>query len=65
VQIHNHDHSSAPTLRRERRSDRLTVPPCERCGSRNTAAACRTDYVVYVRCSDCGEVWSLPKPEHE
>jgi hypothetical protein len=65
VQIHHHDHPSTPPLRRERRGDRLIVPPCERCGSRDTAAACRTDYVVYVRCSDCGEVWSLPKPEHE
>ena len=65
MQLHHHDHSSAPPLRRERRSDRLTVPPCERCGSRNTAAACRTDYVIYVRCSDCGDVWSLPKPNHE
>jgi predicted nucleic-acid-binding Zn-ribbon protein len=49
----------------DRRLQRLTVPPCKRCGSASTGVATRTDYVLYVRCQTCGYVWSLPKPGRE
>ena len=46
----------------ERRTDRAAVPPCERCAREHVHVATRTAYVLYVRCADCGHVWSLPKP---
>ena len=46
----------------ERRTDRAAVPPCERCAREQVHVATRTAYVLYVRCADCGHVWSLPKP---
>jgi hypothetical protein len=44
------------------RLHRLAVPPCTSCGSDRTAVVSRTPYVVYLRCSYCGDVWSLPMP---
>ena len=49
----------------ERRQQRLTIPPCENCGSTSTGVATRTEYVVYLRCPACWYVWSLPKPGRE
>ena len=47
----------------ERRgSDRITIPTCQHCGGADTAVATRTDYVVYIRCAACLQVWSVPKP---
>ena len=46
----------------ERRADRLALPPCPACESRDTHVATRTEYVLYVRCPNCGNVWSVPKP---
>ena len=46
----------------ERRRARLLISACRKCGSAGAAVVSRTDYVVYVRCSPCGSVWSLPKP---
>jgi hypothetical protein len=44
------------------RVHRLAVPLCTSCGSDRTAVVSRTPYVVYVRCSYCGAVCSLPMP---
>jgi hypothetical protein len=49
----------------ERRRNRLTPPPCSACGGNRTHVASRTDYYLYVRCEECGSVWSVPKPGHE
>jgi hypothetical protein len=46
----------------ERRAERLALPPCLACDCRDTQVATRTEYVVYVRCPNCGDVWSVPKP---
>ena len=27
-----------------------------------TAVVTRTDYVLYLRCPTCSQVWSVPKP---
>ena len=39
---------------------RVAVARCTECDSRNASIATRTDYVLYVRCADCGSVWSIP-----
>jgi hypothetical protein len=49
----------------DRRKHRLQLPPCSGCGSTKTAVATRTPYVLYVRCSSCACVWSIPKPGTE
>jgi hypothetical protein len=49
----------------ERRRERVQPPPCSECGSTKTDIATRTPYVLYVRCSACAFVWSVPKPGRE
>ena len=57
--------SDAPTKpaapRTERRQARFSPPPCPKCAAK-TAVVTRTDYVLYVRCTACAYVWSVPKP---
>ena len=45
----------------ERRICRLAIEPCQHCGH-DPQVVSRTSFVVYVRCADCGEAWSVPKP---
>jgi len=52
----------AAPLATDRRRKRLEPPPCDACASASTRVVVRTDFFLYVRCSDCGFVWSLPKP---
>jgi hypothetical protein len=54
--------SLPPHERAERRSNRLTIPKCLHCGSEKTDVFDRTDYWLYVRCSDCAFIWSMRKP---
>jgi len=49
----------------DQRHERVTIQPCKYCGSGDTAVASRTEYVVYIRCGACLQVWSVPKPGHE
>ena len=56
--------NEGPRRRDQRRRDRLAVPTCQSCGSPATTVVSRTDYVVYVRGTDCSWVWGLPKPGH-
>jgi hypothetical protein len=49
----------------DRRRQRIPVSPCETCGETRVAIASRTDYVVYFRCPDCRQFWSVPKPGRE
>ena len=49
-------------VRPERRANRLVAPPCSACGRDRLRAILRTDYVVYFRCDDCGNVRSIAKP---
>jgi ribosomal protein S27E len=46
---------------RENRLGRAVIHPCQQCGH-NPTVVTRTPYVVYVRCANCGETWSVPKP---
>ncbi len=46
----------------ERRAERLALPSCPSCTARATHVATRTDYVLYLRCPKCANVWSIPKP---
>jgi hypothetical protein len=45
----------------ERRMNRITIPPCERCGSSNPTIAARLADTLSVRCSVCAHVWSVAK----
>jgi len=33
---------------------------CSRCGSRNVVLGTQTTWYVYLRCSDCNEIWAFP-----
>jgi Zn ribbon nucleic-acid-binding protein len=57
--------SGSASVRVERRTQHIELPPCPECRSTDTSVATRTDYVVYARCADCGFVWSIPKPGQE
>ena len=48
-----------------RKSDRLNVSGCLACRATNARviAALRTDSAVYFRCVDCGNFWSMSKPD--
>jgi flavoprotein len=47
----------------DRRKERLRLPPCQTCRTAvPVAVVSRTDYVLYLRCSGCGGVRSVPKP---
>jgi len=43
----------------------FTPPPCQSCGSTKTEVIVRTDWVLYIRCESCAQVWSVPKPGRE
>ena len=49
----------------ERRGlSRLVVRPCEQCQTiENVVAVSRTECAVYFRCSRCGLVYAMTKPE--
>jgi uncharacterized Zn finger protein len=34
---------------------------CRRCGGLRIQAVMMTTMVVYLRCEDCGEIWSIPQ----
>jgi uncharacterized Zn finger protein len=44
---------------------RPETPPCQRCQTSVVLCVVRTEMVVYFRCTQCGEVWSTPKPDVE
>lgn len=49
----------------ERRlSARPPNPACLRCEAPGVSVALRTAFVLYYRCAVCGEIWSVPKPDH-
>lgn len=37
-----------------------TDQPCSVCKAPAVPLALRTAYVLYYRCPDCGEIWTLP-----
>ena len=41
------------------------VITCLQCGAPGATAVIHTDYVKYLRCTLCGEVWSVPKSSVE
>ena len=45
----------------ERRVCRNPLPRCAQCSSRNVQVAYRVERSLYMRCSDCFYVWSVPK----
>ncbi len=42
--------------------DRLQIPPCEKCGAGEVVVTMRTPYVIYTRCSKCGDIRVFQKP---
>jgi transcription elongation factor Elf1 len=47
-----------------RASSRLVVRSCERCETgEHVVAVSRTERAVYFRCSQCGLVYAMTKPE--
>ena len=34
---------------------------CRRCGGLRVQTVMMTTMVVYLRCEDCGEIWSIPQ----
>jgi hypothetical protein len=44
---------------------RLPDPKCPRYSEPDPVATLRTDFVVYFRCEDCGEIWAMDKPARE
>lgn len=46
----------------DRRRERVAIPPCPKCAAGAARPTLRTDYVIYLRCSQCAHVWSVPKP---
>ena len=57
------DTTTGPPGGTERRVARLTPAPCANCGTADPVVATRTDYVLYLRCSKCFHVWSVPRPD--
>jgi hypothetical protein len=49
----------------ERRINRLTIPACDMCGSRNVPVIGRAESWLYLRCSYCAFVSTTPKPGTE
>jgi uncharacterized Zn finger protein len=45
--------------------NRLKPPPCSTCGHDPCRVTLRTDYYLYLRCEQCGSVWSVTKPGYE
>ncbi len=54
-----------PSDRLHRREMRFDPPPCPKCALIHTHVATRTEYFLYVRCRECGHVWSVAKPGAE
>jgi hypothetical protein len=46
----------------DRRQHSRETPPCPQCSTPHVHVASRTDYVLYLRCPSCFQVWSIPKP---
>jgi hypothetical protein len=46
-------------------AQRRETPPYTRCQGSIVVCALRTAIVVYFRCTECGEVWSVAKPDVE
>ena len=49
----------------ERRINRITIPPCGRCGSSKPVVIARSADALSVRCSVCAHVWSVANSEVE
>jgi len=45
-----------------RRANRPALEWCPACGGSDAKVVLRTDFVVYARCPDCGDVRAVPKP---
>ncbi|MBI2835130.1 MAG: hypothetical protein HYX76_11965 [Acidobacteria bacterium] len=37
------------------------LPSCAACGSTQVKIVLTTDFVRYLRCTECGAVWTLPR----
>ena len=46
----------------ERRVARLELPVCPTCGNAAVSITLRTDWVIYLRCPACSNMWNAPKP---
>ena len=46
----------------ERRVARLALPACPTCRNVAISVTLRTDWVIYLRCQACSDVWNAPKP---
>jgi hypothetical protein len=56
------------TIRRKpdrRGPDRLEFPLCRVCGLADHVVVLRTDYVVHLRCPECGDLRPIGKPRRE
>jgi hypothetical protein len=51
-----------PVVRNLRAPTRLPDPKCPLCGEPDPVGTLRTEFVVYFRCDNCGEIWVLDKP---
>jgi hypothetical protein len=45
-----------------RRANRPALEWCRACGGSESKVVLRTDFVVYTRCRDCGDVRAVAKP---
>ena len=54
--------SPVARLEERRRANRPTLEWCRACGGADAKVVLRTDFVVYTRCRDCGDVRAVPKP---
>ncbi len=52
-----------PPARAERRSNRLEILPCAQCARGPAKVMLRTEYVLYLRCEHCGNIWTIRKPD--
>jgi hypothetical protein len=50
-----------PTRIAEKRIRRAVIHRCQHCGH-DPKVVTRTPYVLYVRCANCGDTWSVAKP---
>jgi ribosomal protein S27E len=50
-----------PTRFAEKRIRRAVIHPCQHCGH-DPKVVSRTAFVLYVRCANCAETWTVPKP---
>ncbi len=46
-----------------RRANRPALESCRACGGVDAKVVLRTDFVVYTRCGECGDVRAVPKPD--